>query len=61
MLALSELGVPALEEAATAQLAAAQEPERWRLALAGILNAAQATGYSDDGAILLAITKYSEA
>ena len=60
MLALLELGVPALEEAAAAQLAEASEPERWRPALAGILSSAHANGYSDDGAILLAITKYSQ-
>jgi len=57
MLWLSELGVSALEAAAEAQLAEAREPALWRPALAGILHTAHASGYSDDGAILLAITR----
>jgi SAM-dependent methyltransferase len=57
ILSLKELGVPALEAAAAAQLAQAREPERWRAALADILHAARANGFSDDGAVLLTAIK----
>lgn len=60
MLSLSELGVSGLEAATAAKLAEAQDPARWRPALEVILHSSHASGFSDDGAILLAIARHSE-
>jgi len=57
MLVLQELGLQHLAGAAEAQLRQASEPGRWQLALDLILHDAQAHGFSDDGAILLAINR----
>lgn len=57
MLVLQELGARYLAEAAEQQLRQASDPGRWQLALDVISRQAQAHGFSDDGAILVVVSK----
>jgi hypothetical protein len=60
LLALRELGVSGLQQASSEQLARASRPEPWRTELDEILRSAQLHGFSDNGAILLVISKHGE-
>lgn len=57
LLTLYELGVPYLQQAASEQLAKALRPEPWQVELEDILRSAHAHGCSDNGAILLVVSK----
>jgi SAM-dependent methyltransferase len=57
VLILSPVEVSSFEEAAIEKLAGSKDPERWQPGLTEILNAAAQDGFSEDGAVLLSITK----
>ena len=61
LLTLYELGVPYLEQAVSEQLAGAAQPETWRTESEQILRRAHAHGVSDNGAILLVVSKRSDS
>jgi SAM-dependent methyltransferase len=60
ILILSALEVSAFEEPANAKLAEAQDPNRWRQGLERVMSEAAGSGFSEDGAVLLTITKRRE-
>jgi SAM-dependent methyltransferase len=61
LLTLYELGVPYLEHAVSEQLARASQPDLWQTESYEILLNAHAHGVSDNGAILLVISKRSDS
>jgi SAM-dependent methyltransferase len=61
LLTLYELGVPYLQQAASEQIARALHPDLWQKESEEILRSAQVHGFSDNGAILLVISKRSDS
>jgi ubiquinone/menaquinone biosynthesis C-methylase UbiE len=61
MLILSPLGVSEFEAIADAKLAEAKDPNRWRQSLETLMSKSAGCGFSEDGAVLLTISKCNEA
>jgi ubiquinone/menaquinone biosynthesis C-methylase UbiE len=61
MLVISPLSVSQIESVAEAKLLEAKEPNRWRQSLETLMSESAGCGFSDDGAMLLTITKHREA